>query len=192
MSLIEGAGEHWNSPIEVVERMATDNELPFERAVQDEIALVVSGKLTDYQISFTWMNEIEVLHLACAFEMKVPEPLPRGAAAHRHDQRAVVDRTFRRLDAERHGDVSPCPVAGRRRRPVRPAVRGDVRQRDRHLRTLLPGVPVRDLGGQIGARGHGCRHVRDLRRGVTDSAAAQLSVAPIVEYTHAHTLAGLI
>ena len=45
MSLIEGAGEHWNSPIEVVERMATDNELPFERAVQDEIALVVSGKL---------------------------------------------------------------------------------------------------------------------------------------------------
>ena len=74
MSLIEGAGEHWNSPIEVVERMATDNKLPFERAVQDEIALVVSGKLTDYQISFTWMNEIEVLHLACAFEMKVREP----------------------------------------------------------------------------------------------------------------------
>ena len=34
----------------------------------------MSGKLTDYQISFTWMNEIEVLHLACAFEMKVPEP----------------------------------------------------------------------------------------------------------------------
>ena len=73
MALIERAGEHWNSPIEVVERMATDNELPFERVVEDEIALVVSGKLADYQISFTWMNEIEVLHLACAFEMKVPE-----------------------------------------------------------------------------------------------------------------------
>ena len=42
--------------------------------MQDEIGLVVSGKLTEYQISFTWMNEIEVLHLACAFEMKVPEP----------------------------------------------------------------------------------------------------------------------
>ena len=73
MALIERAGEHWDSPIEVVERMATDNELPFERVVQDEIALVVSGKLTDYQISYTWMNEIEVLHLACAFEMKVPQ-----------------------------------------------------------------------------------------------------------------------
>ena len=192
MSLIEGAGEHWNSPIEVVERMATDNELPFERAVQDEIALVVSGKLTDYQISFTWMNEIEVLHLACAFEMKVREPRSPEV------QQLIVTINeqlwigHRRLDAERHGHVSPCPVAGRRRRPVRPAVRGDVRQRARHLRTLLPGVPVRDLGGQIGARGHGCRHVRDLRRGVTDSAAAQLSVAPIVEYTHAQTLVGLI
>jgi hypothetical protein len=73
MSLVERAAEHWNSPVEVVERMATDNELPFERVVEDEIALIVSGKLTDYQISFTWMNEIEVLHLACAFEMKVPE-----------------------------------------------------------------------------------------------------------------------
>ena len=73
MALIERAGEHWDSPIEVVERMATDNELPFERVVQDEIALVVSGKLTEYQISYTWMNEIEVLHLACAFEMKVPQ-----------------------------------------------------------------------------------------------------------------------
>ena len=73
MALIERAGEHWDSPIEVVARNATDNELPFERAVQDEIGLVVGGKLTDYQISFTWMNEIEVLHLACAFEMKVPQ-----------------------------------------------------------------------------------------------------------------------
>jgi hypothetical protein len=73
MALIESSGDQWDSPIEVVARMATDNELPFEREVQDEIALVVSGKLTDYQISYTWMNEIEVLHLACAFEMKVPQ-----------------------------------------------------------------------------------------------------------------------
>jgi len=73
MALIESSGDQWDSPIEVVERMATDNQLPFERVVQDEIALVVSGKLTEYQISYTWMNEIEVLHLACAFEMKVPQ-----------------------------------------------------------------------------------------------------------------------
>ena len=31
------------------------------------------GKWTDYQVSFTWMYDIEALHLACAFEFKVPE-----------------------------------------------------------------------------------------------------------------------
>ncbi len=74
MSLIEDAGEQRNDPLEVVERMATDNNWPFECRVEDEIALVVTGNWTNYSISFTWMNDIEVLHLACAFEMKVPEP----------------------------------------------------------------------------------------------------------------------
>ena len=37
-------------------------------------ALHVTGRWTNYQISFTWMGDIEALHLACAFDMKVPEP----------------------------------------------------------------------------------------------------------------------
>ena len=32
-----------------------------------------TGKWTDYQVSYTWMFDIEALHLACAFELKVPE-----------------------------------------------------------------------------------------------------------------------
>jgi hypothetical protein len=66
-------GKQRNDPLEVVVRMATDNNWPFECRVGDEIALVVTGNWTNYRISFTWMNDIEVLHLACAFEMKVPE-----------------------------------------------------------------------------------------------------------------------
>src|SRR5262249_16832918 len=31
------------------------------------------GKWSDYQVSYTWMFDIEALHLACAFELKVPE-----------------------------------------------------------------------------------------------------------------------
>ena len=34
---------------------------------------MVSGRWTDYQVSFTWMDDIEALHLACAFDLKVPE-----------------------------------------------------------------------------------------------------------------------
>jgi len=73
MSLIEIARDPRNNPLDVVERMASGNNWPFERADEDEIALVVNGKWTNYQVSFTWMSDIEALHLACAFDMKVPE-----------------------------------------------------------------------------------------------------------------------
>ena len=73
MSLIELERDQRNNPLEVVEHMATGNNWPFERSGEDEIALVVTGRWTEYQLSFTWMREIEALHLACAFDMKVPE-----------------------------------------------------------------------------------------------------------------------
>ena len=77
MSLIELERDQRNNPLEVVEHMATGNNWPFERSGEDEIALVVTGRWTEYQLSFTWMREIEALHLACAFDMKIP-PARRG------------------------------------------------------------------------------------------------------------------
>lgn len=74
MSLIESGGEQRINPLEVVEHMAAGNNWPFERVAEAEIALLVSGHRTNYQVSFSWMKDIEVLHLACAFEMKVPQP----------------------------------------------------------------------------------------------------------------------
>jgi len=74
MALIESAHDNRGSPLDVVEHMAAGNNWPFERAGEDEIGLVVTGRWTNYQVSFTWMNDIETLHLACAFDMKVPEP----------------------------------------------------------------------------------------------------------------------
>ena len=62
-----------DNPLDVVEHMAAGNNSPFERAGEDEIALVVTGRWTNYQISFTWMSDIEALHLACAFDMRVPD-----------------------------------------------------------------------------------------------------------------------
>ncbi len=73
MSIIEIAREQRNNPLEVVEQMAAGNNWPFERSGEDEIALVVTGRWTNYQVSFTWMSDIEALHLACAFDIRVPE-----------------------------------------------------------------------------------------------------------------------
>jgi hypothetical protein len=74
MSIIELVRNESVSPLDAVEHMAASNNWPFERAGEDEIALHVTGRWTNYQVSFTWMNDIEALHLACAFDTKVPDP----------------------------------------------------------------------------------------------------------------------
>ena len=61
------------NPLDVVERIASINDWSFERAGDDEITIVVGGRWSDYQVSFTWMHDIEALHLACAFDLKVPD-----------------------------------------------------------------------------------------------------------------------
>jgi hypothetical protein len=73
MSLIDLTEQPRINPLEVVERLAASNDWSFERAGEDEITILVTGKWSDYQVSFTWMYDIEALHLACAFELKVPE-----------------------------------------------------------------------------------------------------------------------
>jgi hypothetical protein len=45
----------------------------FERTGDDEISISVAGSWTDYHVSFSWMEDFEALHLACAFDIKVPE-----------------------------------------------------------------------------------------------------------------------
>ena len=72
MSLLEGIIDSRNNPLAVVEDIATDNNWAYERSGEDEVTIVSKGDWTDYQLSFTWMGEIEALHLACAFDMKIP------------------------------------------------------------------------------------------------------------------------
>src|SRR6266849_10324134 len=72
MSLLEGIIDSPNNPLAVVEDIAADNNWSFERSSIDEVTIVSKGEWTDYQLSFTWMTEIEARHLACAFDMKIP------------------------------------------------------------------------------------------------------------------------
>lgn len=74
MSLLEGIYDSLNSPLAVIEDVAATNDWSFERSSEDEITILSQGTWTDYQLAFTWMSEIEALHLACAFDMKIPEP----------------------------------------------------------------------------------------------------------------------
>ena len=73
MSLMELDIGRQSNPVDMIEFVAANNDWTFERSGEDEIAMTVEGKWTDYHVSFSWMEEFEALHLACAFDIKVPE-----------------------------------------------------------------------------------------------------------------------
>jgi hypothetical protein len=73
MSLIESTDDRRANPLEVVEHLAALREWAFDRSAEDEVAISISGRWADYHLSFTWMDELEALHLACAFDCRVPE-----------------------------------------------------------------------------------------------------------------------
>jgi hypothetical protein len=168
MSLTDFSEQSRVNPLDVVERVATTNSWSFERAGDDEITILVTGKWTDYQVSYTWMFDIEALHLACAFELKVPER-----------NRAEVQQLISLINEQmwvghfdlwtkdgivmyRHALILAGGVEA-----FEPAMRGAARDRARRLRALFPGVPVRGLGRQACARSARRRHVRDARSGVS-------------------------
>ncbi len=72
MSLHEYYFEREGNPLDVIEHVASRNDWSFERSTEDEIALLITGMFAEYSLSFSWMNEIESLHLACSFGMRVP------------------------------------------------------------------------------------------------------------------------
>lgn len=64
----EQRAEH---PVDLIERIATANQWTFERGDENEITFAVEGTYAAYHVAFTWLPEMEALHGACAFDLKV-------------------------------------------------------------------------------------------------------------------------
>lgn len=62
-------------PLDTVERFAARRDWSFDRADLDELSVEVAGRWARYQISFSWIDKFEALHVACAFDLKVPDRL---------------------------------------------------------------------------------------------------------------------
>ena len=73
MSLLELETDREMNPVDMIEQVASVNDWDFERSGDDEINVTVGGLWSDYSVSFSWMEDFEALHLACAFDLKVPE-----------------------------------------------------------------------------------------------------------------------
>jgi hypothetical protein len=72
LSQIEITQTESENPVDQIERIATQNQWAYEREDEDEISICVTGTWTDYNIAFTWLADIEAVHIACAFDLKIP------------------------------------------------------------------------------------------------------------------------
>lgn len=72
MSLSQNEFASNENPVDLIERLAVHKQWSFDREEEDEISIVVAGGWSDYSVAFTWLPDIEALHLACAFDLKVP------------------------------------------------------------------------------------------------------------------------
>jgi len=61
------------NPIDLIENQALRNDWACDRTGDDELTLVIQGNWTDYHVSLNWRDDLEALHLACAFDFKVPQ-----------------------------------------------------------------------------------------------------------------------
>lgn len=60
-------------PIDVIETMVANNDWPFDRCNDKEMAVQVPGRWCDYSLYFAWNEEVGAVHFTCAFDMRVPK-----------------------------------------------------------------------------------------------------------------------
>jgi hypothetical protein len=73
MALSEKGYDRVTNPIDLAEQIAASHDWSCDRTGDDELTLIVGGNWTDYHISLNWRDDLEALHLACAFDFRVPE-----------------------------------------------------------------------------------------------------------------------
>jgi hypothetical protein len=68
------AVEHRNpvNPLDRVEELAEANDWSVERQTDDEVSMMIEANWGSLQLSLSWRQDIEGLHLAACFDFKVP------------------------------------------------------------------------------------------------------------------------
>jgi hypothetical protein len=60
------------NPLDQIEELAMTNEWMVERDGDDEVNMIIEGGWTDLHLCINWHRELEGLHLACTFDLKIP------------------------------------------------------------------------------------------------------------------------
>ncbi|WP_342641252.1 YbjN domain-containing protein [Rhodoligotrophos ferricapiens] len=60
------------NPLDILERVAAAHEWSIDRSGEDEVNLLIQSAWTDLHICINWRDDLEGLHLACGFDLRVP------------------------------------------------------------------------------------------------------------------------
>lgn len=60
------------NPVDLLEDLLSGRRWEFERH-DDEINISVTGQWSEYELSLSWLEDRETLHMACSFPVNVPQ-----------------------------------------------------------------------------------------------------------------------
>ncbi len=60
------------NPLDTVEELASVHDWLIDRPGNDEVTMVVEGSWSALHVCLNWREDLEGLHLACSFDLKVP------------------------------------------------------------------------------------------------------------------------
>lgn len=74
MSAVQTYTEEPANPLDMIEVIAARYDWVVDRNTEEEINLIVECAWNDLHMCLNWRSDFEALHLACGFDLKVPEP----------------------------------------------------------------------------------------------------------------------
>ena len=74
MPALQSLPQEAPNPLDHIEDLAMSNEWMVERDGEDEVNLIVEGGWSDLHLCINWHRELEGVHLACTFDLKIPAP----------------------------------------------------------------------------------------------------------------------
>ena len=72
MTALPGYETELPNPLDRVERLAEARHWAFDRATPSEVTMRIEGGWSDLTVSLNWRDDLETLHVAATFEVKVP------------------------------------------------------------------------------------------------------------------------
>ncbi|HEY7750042.1 MAG TPA: YbjN domain-containing protein [Aestuariivirgaceae bacterium] len=73
MTAVRAHPQELANPLDKIEDVAAAHKWTVDRPAEDEVHMIVEGSWSDLHLCLNWREDLEGLHLACTFDIKVPQ-----------------------------------------------------------------------------------------------------------------------